>query len=401
MANILQNIFKDHYEELIYLTHPRDSVIENVDKMIHCGDPSFGGAMYGCSHCGNLKFVPFRCHSRFCPTCGNMYSIDRTTSMSFKLVNCVHRHCVFTIPQELRHFFLEDRDLLNCLFSAVRSVILRMFFQLNKSECFTPGFICVLHTFGRSLQWNPHIHCLVSEGGSGNSFAWRKVNHFNYKLLRDSFCTALLNEMQSHIGPSFKPVKARIYREHKNGFYVYAKPSQCDPKTISQYIGRYLGRPVIATKRIDKYDGEMVTFHYNRHEDNKYVEETIPALEFMERLVQHIPEKHFKMIRYYGIYARHKQADESIFRAIPKEKHEILLKFNKWRPAILSSFGYDPLKCSCCGNTMVVLDIYYNHKQVSLQELYERTMHNSRGKPPSTSRSNVMIKYKKNSFVGA
>ena len=401
MANILQNIFKDHYEELIYLTHPRDSVIENVDKMIHCGDPSFGGAMYGCSHCGNLKFVPFRCHSRFCPTCGNMYSIDRTTSMSFKLVNCVHRHCVFTIPQELRHFFLEDWDLLNCLFSAVRSVILRMFFQLNKSECFTPGFICVLHTFGRSLQWNPHIHYLVSEGGSGNSFAWRKVNHFNYKLLRDSFCTALLNEMQSHIGPSFKPVKARIYREHKNGFYVYAKPSQCDPKTISQYIGRYLGRPVIATKRIDKYDGEMVTFHYNRHEDNKYVEETIPALEFMERLVQHIPEKHFKMIRYYGIYARHKQADESLFRAIPKEKHEILLKFNKWRPAILSSFGYDPLKCSCCGNTMVVLDIYYNHKRVSLQELYERTMHNSRGKPPSTSRSNVMIEYKKNSFVGA
>ncbi|MCD7835158.1 MAG: transposase zinc-binding domain-containing protein [Lachnospiraceae bacterium] len=43
--------------------------MENVDKMIHCGDPSFGGAMYGCSHCGNLKFVPFRCKSRFCPSC--------------------------------------------------------------------------------------------------------------------------------------------------------------------------------------------------------------------------------------------------------------------------------------------------------------------------------------------
>ena len=33
-------------------------------------------------------------------------------------------------------------------------------------------------------------------------------------------------------------------------------------------IGRYLGRPVIATSRIDKYDGEFVTFHYNRHEDD-------------------------------------------------------------------------------------------------------------------------------------
>ena len=49
--NILQNIFRDHYEELIYITHPRPSVIENMDKMINCGDPSFGGAMYGCSKC--------------------------------------------------------------------------------------------------------------------------------------------------------------------------------------------------------------------------------------------------------------------------------------------------------------------------------------------------------------
>ena len=50
---------------------PGNSVIENVEKMLNCGDPSYGGAMYGCPECGNLKFVPFRCHSRFCPSCGN------------------------------------------------------------------------------------------------------------------------------------------------------------------------------------------------------------------------------------------------------------------------------------------------------------------------------------------
>ena len=87
--------------------------MENIDKMIHCGDPSYGGAMYFCPHCEHLKFVPFRCHSRFCPTCGNKYSMERTTSMSFKLVNVTHRHCVFTIDQNLRHFFLEDRSLLD------------------------------------------------------------------------------------------------------------------------------------------------------------------------------------------------------------------------------------------------------------------------------------------------
>ena len=117
LMNILQKIFTDHFEEMIYLQHPRDSVIENVEKMINCGNPAFGGAMYTCPCCGIFKFVPFRCHSRFCPTCGNMYSIDRTTSMSFKLLDVQHRHCVFTIARELRPFFLQDRSLLNCLFS--------------------------------------------------------------------------------------------------------------------------------------------------------------------------------------------------------------------------------------------------------------------------------------------
>ncbi len=85
--NILQKIFTDHYEEIKYTLHPRKTEMENIDKMINCGNPSFGGAMYSCPHCGNFKFVPFRCHSRFCPTCGNQYAMERTTSMSFKLVS--------------------------------------------------------------------------------------------------------------------------------------------------------------------------------------------------------------------------------------------------------------------------------------------------------------------------
>lgn len=201
--------------------------MENINKMLNCGDPSFGGAMYVCTTCHNMKFVPFRCKSRFCPTCGVKYSQERSTSMAFKLINCTHRHCVFTIDEELRHFFLEDRSLLNCLFRAVQSVILHMFNKMNKSQNFVPGFICVLHPFGRPLEWNPHIHCTLSEGGFSDNAIWR---------------------------------------------------------------------PVIALKRIDSYDGENVTFHYNRHEDNAYVKYTIPAIEFIKLLIQHIPEKHFKIL---------------------------------------------------------------------------------------------------------
>lgn len=148
--NILQRIFADHFEEMVYTLHPRDSIIENVDKMINCGDPSFGGAMYGCPHCGKLKFVPFRCRNRFCPTCGNLYSMQRTTSMAFKLINVTHRHCVFTIDENLRDFFLLDRSLLDCLFHAVTSVVSRMFSKQNKSMNFTHGFLMVLHTLAET-----------------------------------------------------------------------------------------------------------------------------------------------------------------------------------------------------------------------------------------------------------
>ena len=381
--NVLQQIFTDCYEEIEYILHPRKTEMENIDKMIHCGDPSFGGAMYGCPHCGKLKFVPFRCHSRFCPTCGNKYTMDRTTSMSFKLVNVTHRHCVFTIDENLREFFLKDRSLLDCLFHSVNSVITRMFFKMNKSKNFTPGFIMVLHTFGRDLKWNPHIHCLISEGGYSDDGFWRNVKHFDYTFLRNAFRTALLNEMESKIGSSFKKVKAKCYREHQQGFYVYAKPNLCDPRIVVKYIGRYLGRPVIATSRIDKYDGEMVTFHYNRHEDEQYIEETIPAMEFIQRLIRHIPEKHFKMIRYGGIYARHREIDSKLYRAISKSKHHIYRSFNQWRTAILSSFGYDPLVCPDCQHRMEFLELYFNHQRVSLEEMYEKVMSKSRGKRSS------------------
>ena len=97
--------------------------------------------------------------------------------MSFKLVNVQHRHCVFTIDENLRDFFLQDRTLLHCLFHSVASVIFHMFFKMNKSKNFTPGYIMVLHTFCRDFKWNPHIHCLISEGGYSYDGVWRHIQN--------------------------------------------------------------------------------------------------------------------------------------------------------------------------------------------------------------------------------
>ncbi|WP_291633055.1 transposase zinc-binding domain-containing protein [Clostridium sp.] len=70
--------------------------------MLSCDDRSKGFEIYGCEHCGKFKIVPFRYKSRFCNTCGTKYASDRANSMSLKMVNCIHRHCVFTIFEQLR-----------------------------------------------------------------------------------------------------------------------------------------------------------------------------------------------------------------------------------------------------------------------------------------------------------
>ena len=370
--NILQSIFNDYYEYMIYELHPRASVVENVNKMLHCGDPSYGGAMYGCPHCGNLKFVAFSCKSRFCPSCGNRYNQKRSFHMSCKLVACVHRHCVFTIPEELRIYFLKDRTLLNCLFHSVRDVVLRMFSKMNKTEFFTPGLICVLHTFGRDLKWNPHIHALISEGGAGNITPWRSVKHFDYNFLRNAFRKVLLEQLTSQLGPSFRKVKNEMYAKHADGFYVRAKPNLCTPDITIKYISRYLGRPVIATSCIDAYDGENVTFHYTHHEDHKTITETVPALNFIQRLIVHIPEKHFKMLRYYGIYAKHHKQEKLLRKCISEKQRVFLNSIQDWRNSILLSFGYDPLRCSECGTSMLVLEVY--HQKTALFEQYRKVM---------------------------
>jgi len=113
--NVLRQIFEDNFPKMLKSGVVfRDTVIENVEKFINCG---LGGyATFICEHCNEFHHINFRCKSRFCTTCGNRYSIERTNVMAHKILDCPHRHCVFTIPDTLRIFFRRDWDLLNCFF---------------------------------------------------------------------------------------------------------------------------------------------------------------------------------------------------------------------------------------------------------------------------------------------
>ncbi|MBE6051789.1 MAG: hypothetical protein E7214_14365 [Clostridium sp.] len=51
-------------------------------------------------------------------------------------------------------------------------------YNRNKNDNYEVGVIAVVHTFGRDLKWNPHVHALVTEGGiNKRSKWWKRVNY--------------------------------------------------------------------------------------------------------------------------------------------------------------------------------------------------------------------------------
>lgn len=49
------------------------------------------------------------------------------------------------------------------------------------------GVITVIHTFGRDLKFNPHIHALITEGALDIHKEWKKVEYISYEYLRKSW----------------------------------------------------------------------------------------------------------------------------------------------------------------------------------------------------------------------
>lgn len=169
--------------------------------------------------------------------------------------------------------------------------------------------------------------------------------------------------MQTRIRtPKFKLLVDKLYAIYKNGFYVYAPPIKHFNINTVSYIVRYAGRPVLAQSRIKNYDGKNVTFTYTPHDSDTLVTETIPVFDFIRRLVIHIPDREFKMIRYYGFYAvSNKKHKWFLTRQRLLDSAKVSLYKNTmaaWRKRIFISFHYDPLKCTC-GAHFELIEIFY------------------------------------------
>jgi hypothetical protein len=131
-------------------------------------------------------------------------------------------------------------------------------------------------------------------------------------------------------------------------------------------VAKYVVSPPISVRRIDRYDGERVTYHYRSHRSERVEHETVDVETFIGRMVQHTMPKGFKRIRYYGVQATKTftkvkgviQAALAKVAGVVKGAVKIIARLT-YRQRYEKSTGRDPLVCPHCRGEMGVWRLWH------------------------------------------
>ena len=361
--------FYDKYKHQI-----RESVIENINKLFLCRTQELGFHKYQCPHCGETVCVPHSCKSRICSSCGKL-ATDRWISSSLsQFPNVAYQHLVFTVPEELRNLILLNREiLLNALFRFAAYTVTSW---TKSNKFYSPGITMVLHTFGRDLKFNPHIHMLVTCGGLSLDYS-RWINNFfiPHQALKPIWRYNVISFIRNSAKKQQLILPAAV-KLNLNGFldilyskiwYVNLGKKLPNARFTIIYIGRYTKRPVIAESRILEYDGKFVLFFYEDQISSKTFYVRLTVDEFIARLIRHIPDKSFRQIRYAGIFATRVRS-----KLIPAVNNmlENLRKSVNIFIGNLQSYSLETPRCPGCGCEMILIGVSHNGKYIHISEAY-------------------------------
>ena len=340
---------KDNWQryQVAYAGQVTAHQIAEVEKMLRCGDPTYGYATYMCGNCGETKRVAFSCKSRVCSRCGKVHADEWSQQVVGRMFNVTHRHITLTVAEALWGILERHPEWRKVLFAAANVT-------LRKAVRHVPGMVMVMHPYGKDLKVNYHLHVLITEGGLDEKGRWQAQSFISYKLLRKVWQYEVLTGIRQKMREEKESenIIDKLFRKYRKGFYVHAEPRVKHGEGISRYIGRYIRHPAIADTRIIGYDGEEVTFYYKeRREAGKKLRQIVkmPVLAFIHGVVRHIPPKQFKLVRYYGLYAPRtaNKVAETLLR-IGRMMGRKVKRLN-WRGRMKKQFGKDPLQCQRCG----------------------------------------------------
>ena len=175
-----------------------------------------------------------------------------------------------TLPKELRLIIKQDRKLQKVISDSAYKTIKKVFSKMNRRDL-VPGVIGAVHPFGKGLIFNPHVHCISTEGVYAKDEKFISVgNYVPYDLLHMTWQYEALTSLKEYVS---KELIDFLFDKYLKGFAAYLKPERItSSRQLAQYIGRYVRHPAIANSRIDKYDRKVVGF-FTKIMNIKFIEE--------------------------------------------------------------------------------------------------------------------------------
>ena len=158
----IQDIFIKYGPEYIKNNNLSNDQWKVYNAIINCGTKELGFHICTCEECGEEYFDYNSCRNRHCPMCQAYARECWIQKESSYLLDCPYFHIVTTIPSELNEIVLyNQKQIYNILFKATSEAILELC-EDSKWLGAKVGITSILHTWGQTMEFHPHIHSIVT-----------------------------------------------------------------------------------------------------------------------------------------------------------------------------------------------------------------------------------------------
>lgn len=297
----LQNLFRAHGPQ--YLARFGDAMPAAQHKAIAailaCRTPEAGSVLFQCCACGEAHRIARCCGNRHCPACHGRKAYQWLERQLTRALPTHHFMLTFTVPEPLRAFLRSHPRIgYETLFAASAGAIKTLAPDPRFGLGDQPGFLGVLHTWGRTLQYHPHIHYLVPGGAlcsADRQWHWASAGFFLPVRALSVIFRAKFRDALARTG-LIEQVPAEIW--------TIAWNVNCQAVGAAQgslaYLARYLFKVAIAESRVLGFDETSVRFSYRKPHSNRTRTMTLAPMEFIRRFLQHVLPAGFMKVRYYG-----------------------------------------------------------------------------------------------------
>jgi hypothetical protein len=213
------------------------------------------------------------------------------------------------------------------------------------------GVTAILHTFNGKLEFNSHVHTMVTAGGLyGESGTWVHTASYRREEFMASWRKAVIRLLRVALRAgqvasalTCEEIEAILNAQEKRWWSVKVQTFKSKEHFL-KYAGRYLRRPPIAQRRITHVGDRMVRFWYMDKRLGRKVYVQCSPEEFIDRWGQHIPERYQHGVRNFGLFSPRavRQTYDAVF-AVLGQKRSPRPKRRPWAESIKRDFGRDPL----------------------------------------------------------